>query len=97
MTVNSVPSAPTSGPTCVGPYGERMSIADLPPSGTTRWVMRRKAQVVLAVRSNLIGFDEACNRYQLTKEELTRWHVLIDRHGFNALKTTKIQEYRSKA
>jgi hypothetical protein len=93
MTINSNISVST-GPTCIGPYGERMSVADLPPSGTKRWVMRRKAQVVLAVRSNLIGFDEACSRYQLTEEELNRWHILIDRYGFNALKTTKIQDYR---
>ena len=43
---------------------------DLPPPNTTRWVARRKAAVVAAVRSGRITMEEALRRYQLTEEEL---------------------------
>ena len=33
--------------------------ADLPPAGVNRWVVRRKAAVVAAVRSGAIGLEEA--------------------------------------
>ena len=46
---------------------------DLPPSNTRRWVARRKAAVVTAVRSGAIGLDEACRRYELSKEEFLAW------------------------
>ena len=39
---------------------------DLPPPNTKRWVARRKAAVVAAVRSGRITMDEALRRYQLT-------------------------------
>jgi hypothetical protein len=40
----------------------------LPPGNTVRWSPQRKALVVEAVRSGLIGLDEACRRYQLSAE-----------------------------
>jgi hypothetical protein len=42
---------------------------DLPPVDTKRWVARRKAAVVAAVRSGAIGLEEACRRYGLSGEE----------------------------
>jgi len=42
---------------------------DLPPPGTKRWIARRKAAVVAAVRSGAIGLEEACRRYELSEEE----------------------------
>jgi len=42
---------------------------DLPPPNTTRWTIRRKAAVVVAVRSGTITMEEALHRYQLTEEE----------------------------
>jgi hypothetical protein len=35
----------------VGPEGSPLTNADLPAPGTTRWVIRRKAEVVAAVRA----------------------------------------------
>ncbi|SRR6266404_1872263 len=46
---------------------------DLPPSDTERWVRRRKAVVVTAVPSGAIGLEEACRRYELSKEEFLGW------------------------
>jgi hypothetical protein len=66
----------------------------LPPPETQRWVMRRKAQVVAAVRSGLLTFEEACQRYRLSEEEFKSWMALLDRHGLRGLRATRVQEYR---
>jgi hypothetical protein len=71
-----------------------MSIDDLPPPGTKRWVIRRKAEVVAGVRSGLISLEEACERYTLSIEEFLSWQRLIDNHGVRGLRATRIQDYR---
>jgi len=68
---------------------------DLPPPGTKRWVMRRKAEVVAGVRAGLISLEEACERYTLSIEEFTSWQRLIDSHGMRGLRATRIQKYRA--
>jgi hypothetical protein len=71
-----------------------MTEADLPPSDTKRWVMRRKAEVVAGVRSGLISLEEACRRYTLSVEEFLSWQRLIDSHGVRGLRATRLQDYR---
>jgi len=44
----------------IGPDGSPLTIADLPPPSTKRWVIRRKAEVVAAVRGGLLSLEEAC-------------------------------------
>jgi Protein of unknown function (DUF1153) len=66
----------------------------LPPPNTQRWVMRRKAQVVAAVRSGILSFEEACERYLLSEEEFKSWMKLLDNHGVRGLRATRMQEYR---
>ena len=78
----------------IGPDGRPLTIADLPPSNTRRWVIRRKAEVVAAVRGGLLSLEEACERYTLTVEEFLSWQASIDQHGLAGLRTTRIQEYR---
>jgi hypothetical protein len=78
----------------IGPDGSPLTIADLPPSNTRRWVIRRKAEVVAAVRGGLLSIDEACKRYTLTVDEFLSWQHAIDRHGLAGLRTTRIQQYR---
>ena len=80
----------------MGPDGSPLTIADLPPPGTGRWVIRRKAQVVAAVRGGLLSLDEACSRYTLTVDEFLSWQSSIDQHGLAGLRTTRIQQYRQK-
>ena len=46
----------------IGPDGSPLTVADLPAPGT-RWVVRRKAEVVAAVRGGLLSLEEACSRY----------------------------------
>ena len=79
----------------VGPEGRPISLHDLPPPDTKRWVIRRKAEVVAAVRTGLISLDEACRRYTLSIEEFLSWQRLIDSHGLAGLRVTRLQDYRS--
>ena len=65
----------------IGPDGSPLTIADLPAPGTKRWVIRRKAEVVAAVRGGLLSLEEACARYTLTVEEFLSWQYSIDQHG----------------
>ena len=53
----------------IGPDGSPLTVADLPPTDTKRWVIRRKAEVVAAVRGGLLSLEEACTRYTLTVDE----------------------------
>ena len=78
----------------LGPDGSPLTMADLPSTSTKRWVIRRKAVVVAAVRGGLLNLEEACERYTLTVEEFLSWQMSIDQHGLAGLRTTKIQKYR---
>ncbi len=78
----------------IGPDGQPMTLSDLPPPDTRRWVVRRKATVVAAVRGGLISLEEACKRYRLSVEEFLSWQRMIERHGVQGLRVTRIQEYR---
>jgi hypothetical protein len=78
----------------IGPDGSPLTIADLPPPDTRRWVIRRKAEVVAAVRGGLLSLEDACKRYTLTTEEFLAWQHSIERHGLAGLRTTRLQQYR---
>ena len=78
----------------IGPDGNPMTVDDLPPPNTKRWVARRKAQVVAGVRAGLISLDDACKRYTLTVEEFLSWADAVDRHGVRGLRVTRLQDYR---
>src|SRR5262245_2476215 len=65
----------------VGPNGDIITIADLPPPRTTRWVLSRKVAVVLAVRGGLLSLDDACKRYELSVQEFQAWQSAIARRG----------------
>jgi len=68
---------------------------DLPPPNTTRWVTRRKAAVVAAVRNSKITIEEALRRYQLSEEEFLSWQRAFEAHGLAGLRATRVQQYRS--
>jgi Protein of unknown function (DUF1153) len=73
---------------------DEFDLTKLPPPGTKRWVVRRKAVVVLAVRAGLISLQEACQRYNLSSEEFLAWERAIDRYGVPGLRVTRLQIYR---
>ena len=79
----------------VGPTGTPLTLNDLPPANTDRWVIRRKAEVVAAVRGGLLSLDDALAKYRLTAEEFLAWQKAIDNWGMQGLRTTRIQSYRS--
>jgi hypothetical protein len=89
----ALPQTRLAGPV-IGPAGHPITRGDLPPAGTHRWVIRRKAEVVAAVRGGLITLEEACELYKLSVEEFLSWQRAIDKHGILGLRTTRIQIYR---
>ncbi len=71
----------------LGPNGNVLTLSDLPASTRNRWVVRRKAEVVAAIRGGLLSLEEACRRYTLTIDEFRAWErcsqvaVRIGPHG----------------
>jgi len=96
MTVvaNNVARPDKKDPYVIGPDGTPLTLKDLPPTGTKRWVIRRKAEVVAAVRGGLLTLEEACERYTLTVEEFLSWQHAIDQFGLPGLRATRVQQYR---
>ncbi|MFC6198221.1 CtrA inhibitor SciP [Ponticaulis profundi] len=78
-----------------GPDGRPITLQDLPDPSIRRWVTRRKAEVVAAVRGGLLTLKEACERYNLSEEEFSGWERLYDRHGSKGLRVTRVQQYRN--
>jgi hypothetical protein len=67
---------------------------DLPPADTERWVKSRKMAVIDAIHHGVLTEEQACNRYNLSMEELESWKHLLKRHGPDALRTTHLKRYR---
>lgn len=78
----------------IGPEGTPLTMADLPKPDTVRWVIRRKAEVVAAVRGGLLTLEGACERYGLSLEEFMAWQRSIESYGIAGLRTTRVQQYR---
>jgi hypothetical protein len=81
----------------VGPDGDVLTIADLPPPDTRRWVPRRKARLVAAVCGGLISLHQACERYRLSPEEFAAWKKALDQAGLAGLQTTRSRWRRPDA
>ena len=90
-------SGNSPGRAVIDPFGEPLTVDTLPPADTVRWVPRRKAQVVCAIRGGLISRQEACDRYGISDAELFSWEKLLDDHGLRALRVTRTQRYRQAA
>jgi len=80
----------------IGPTGEAITLDNLPPADTKRWVARRKAEVVAAVRGGVLTLEEACSRYTLSVEEFVSWQRMVEAHGLQGLRTTRLQQYRNQ-
>ncbi len=68
---------------------------NLPHPNTSRWIPRRKAAVVAAVRNGRITMEAARSLYRLSEEELRSWDRAFQLHGVPGLRATRIQIYRS--
>jgi len=73
----------------------QMILNELPPPDTKRWVVRRKAAVVAAVKNGAITLEEVCRRYNLSVEEFLSWQEMVDKHGVRGLRVTRLQDYRT--
>jgi transposase-like protein len=80
---------------CGDPLAGTPLMESLPPANTKRWVIRRKAAVVAALRSGGITIEEACRAYQLSEEELLAWKHAFEIHGLAGLRVTRTQQYRT--
>lgn len=74
-----------------------LAYPELPPANTSRWVARRKAQVIDAIRLGRLSIDEACRLYRLTVEELASWQRAFLRHGTAGLKVSRGRRARAEA
>lgn len=90
----SVPGGMSRPAQVEGPMGQPLTLDSLPPPNTRRWVVRRKAEVIAAIRGGLLTEAEACARYQLSPEELDLWSRSFERDGVPGLRVTRIQLYR---
>ena len=81
-------------PLPIGPSGNLLTLEDLPPADTVRWVIRRKAELVAAIRGGLLSLEDACERYRLSEEELVSWADSLAKHGPRGLRSTRLQHYR---
>ena len=73
----------------------KLTLDRLPPPNTVRWVPRRKAVVIAALRQGLLTRDGACERYNLSFDELQAWEEIVDRHGLPGLRVTLAKHYRA--
>ncbi len=76
--------------------GKTEQIEELPPPGLSRWVIRRKAQVVQAVQAGLLSVEDVCKRYSVSAEEFEAWQRSFKQHGLYGLRTTRSQIYRDR-
>jgi hypothetical protein len=67
---------------------------ELPAPDTKRWVARRKAEIVDAVRNGKMKIEDACRHYMLSAEEFAAWERAIEAHGVAGLRVTRLQVYR---
>ncbi len=67
---------------------------DLPPVDTTRWVARRKAQILVAIGDGRLTRTEACFRYNISEVELRLWERAVACAGVPGLRVTRVQIYK---
>ena len=77
-----------------GPCGEILTLRSLPAPHATRWVARRKAEVVAAVDGGLLTIDEVLQRYELSPEEFESWQRAMERDGVSGLRAKLLQQDR---
>ena len=77
----------------IGPNGDVLTSANLPPNNTKRWVPRRKAEIIAAVGGGLITLSDACVRYEISNEEFCAWVEAYERRGLSGLRARAAREH----
>jgi len=80
-----------------GPDGTALTLDNLPSPSTVRWVMRRKSEIVAAVRGGLLSLEDACERYAISMEEFLSWKRAMDDFGPAGLQATHTRADRHPA
>jgi hypothetical protein len=73
----------------IGPDGDVLTALNLPPAKLKRWVARRKAEVVIAVRGGLLSLTQACERYGISQEEFLGWERQYESSGLEGLRALR--------
>jgi hypothetical protein len=74
------------------PDGTLLTPGNLPPANLKRWVMRQKADIVMAVGGGIITMEAACARYHLTREEFLSWKNAFEHLGTRGLSIMGVQQ-----
>lgn len=72
----------------IGPDGDVLTAANLPPPNLKRWVARRKAEVITAVNGGLLTMPQACTLYGISVEELLEWQRHYEAEGLEGLRAS---------
>ena len=74
----------------IGPLDRPLTLDTIPPPQTKRWVRRRKAEDVVAVKCGLLTMQEASKRYNLSDDEFLGWYEAYHLHGIAGLEISQI-------
>jgi len=75
-----------------GGAGDDGTGGDLPEHNEVRWVRRRKAQVVAAVRGGILSLNDALGRYSLSLEEFIEWEREVGHELQERRRTGRLRE-----
>ncbi len=87
-------AAPPRPEVVIGPLGQPMTLASLPPRDTKRWIAHRKAELVAAVQGGLLTVDEVCACYDIDLEEFVSWQRGMSRLGLRGVFVTRVKKHR---
>jgi hypothetical protein len=97
MSSKPATTQPYAAGSASAPFASAVEVGEpsLPSVNTKRWVIRRKAAVVDAVKVGILTLEQACERYKLSTEEFFTWQTLVEQHGIPGLRVTRLQSYRA--
>ena len=67
---------------------------ELPPTTIKRWSPKRKAAVIEGIKTGNLSIWDACERYDLSLQEVLSWQEAYERGGTKALRSTRLQNRR---
>ena len=73
--------------------GTILSLSDLPPSNTTRWVASAKASVIRVYMAGLAAREDLIKKYNLSQEEFDSWLSRYVNGGNKALKVINTRKF----
>ena len=97
VVINNDGTGSKQKPLPFNPDGSCLTLKDLPPPHTKRWVSSRKAQIVAAINGKLLSVEDACETYALSAEELISWQEALRHQGMAGLKITKSRRVRLRS